>query len=129
LKWHVDDANIDLGNFIFAKAFVYPVYYPCVKPPAASWLNLPLFKGSLWLILAFVFSITCLGSGLIPLARQNRSLTGRHRERIWDDCWRSPGAALAAAYWDEAGDSFAVGIFIDDSDVFLLVHLIRFQGN
>ena len=85
LEWHVDDANIDLGNFIFAKVFVYPVYPLPLREATCGIIvfNLPLLKGSQWLIVALVFSITCLGSGLILLARENRPLTGRLRERVY----------------------------------------------
>jgi hypothetical protein len=85
LKWQVGQANIDLGSYIFAKVYIYPVYpLPLREATCGIFvINLPFLTGSEWLILAIILGIACLGGGLFLLARENRPLTGRPRERIY----------------------------------------------
>jgi len=85
LEWQVDQANIDLGNFIFAKVYIYPVYPLPLREATCGILviNLPMLKGSQWLSVGLVLCLAGMGGGLVLLAREKRPLTGRSRERLY----------------------------------------------
>jgi len=85
LEWQVDQTNVDLGSFIFAKVYIYAVYpLPLREATCGIFvINLPYLTGVQWLSLALVLGLACLGGGLILLARETHPLTGRPRERLY----------------------------------------------
>jgi hypothetical protein len=85
LEWDVDKRNIDLGNFIFAKAYIYPVYPLPLREATCGILviDLPFLKGSQWLSLALVLSLVGMGVGLFLVSREVRLQTGHPSERLY----------------------------------------------
>lgn len=85
LEWQVDKDNIDLGNFIFVKIFIFPEYPLPLREATCGILviDLPFLTGSQWINLGMVFSIACLGIGLLLIQRNNNLPENRSRERIY----------------------------------------------
>jgi len=85
LEWQVDKDNIDLGNFIFVKIYIFPEYpLPLREATCGIFVfNLPFLKGSQWFGLGVVVSIMSLGIGLFLLKQSSDVLVKRSRERMY----------------------------------------------